>query len=53
VPLGLLFGVLTLALAGVAAASAAAGEWVIAVCAAVLAGWLATLSASALRKRRR
>jgi len=53
VSLGLLFAVLALALAGVAVASVAAGEWVIAGCAAVLAGWLGSLSATALRKRRR
>jgi hypothetical protein len=53
VALGLLFAVLTLALAGIAVASAAADQWVIAACALVLAGWFSTLSWSALRKRRR
>jgi hypothetical protein len=53
VPLAALFGVLTLALAGVAVASATAGEWIIAACAAVLAGWLASLARYSLRKTRR
>jgi hypothetical protein len=53
VPLAALFAVLTLALAGVAIAGATAGQWVIAACAAVLSGWLATLAASSLRKTRR
>jgi len=52
VPLVALFTVLTLALAGVAVASATAGEWIIAACAAVLAGWLASLARSSLRRTR-
>ncbi len=50
--MALLFAVLTCALAGVAAASALAGRWVIALAAGVLAGWMASLAASAMRKRR-
>jgi hypothetical protein len=53
VPLAALFGVLTLALAGVAVASATAGEWIIGACAAVLAGWMASLARYSLRKTRR
>jgi len=48
-----LFLVLTAALAGIAAASALAGRWPIAVAAGVLAAWMASLVASAMRKRRR
>jgi hypothetical protein len=51
VPLAALFTLIALALAGIAVASAFAGRWVIAAAAAVLAGWMASLVRSALRKR--
>jgi hypothetical protein len=52
--LGSLFALLALALAGVAFESArgaggAAGRWIIAVAAAAIAVWLATMSLRALR----
>jgi hypothetical protein len=51
-PLAALFSAITLAFAGIAAYSAAAGQWVIAVAAAALAAWMATLAWSAVRKSR-
>jgi hypothetical protein len=51
--LAALFTVLTVALAGIAVAGAAAGRWVIAVAAAAIAAWMATLAWSALRRIRR
>jgi hypothetical protein len=52
--LGTLFGLLAVALAGVAfeaarGAGGAAGRWIVAVAAAAIAVWLATLAARALR----
>ena len=52
-PLAVLFSVLTLAFAGIAVAAGAAGRWPIAVAAAALATWLATLVWGALRRIRR
>jgi hypothetical protein len=52
VSLAVLFAAITLAFAGIAAYSAAAGQWVIAVAAAALAAWMATLAWSAVRKSR-
>jgi hypothetical protein len=53
--LALLFIVLTCAFAGMAVAGAIAGGrgWVIAVAAALLAGWMSTFAAAALRRMRR
>ena len=48
-----LFAVLTLAFAGIAAAGAEAGAWVIAVGAAAIAAWMGSLAWSALRRIRR
>jgi hypothetical protein len=52
VPLAALFGVITLAFAGIAVASALAGRWAIAAAAAALAAWMATLAWGAVRKTR-
>jgi hypothetical protein len=52
VPLVALFSVIALAFAGLAAASAEAGRWLIAAAAAVLAGWMGSLAWTALRKTR-
>ncbi len=51
-PLAALFSVLTLAFGAIAVASAAAGQWVIALAAAALAAWTASLVWGTLRKRR-
>jgi hypothetical protein len=51
--LAALFTVLTCAFAGIAAAAALAGRWVIALAGAALAAWIATLASAAMRKRRR
>ncbi len=51
-PLALLFTAITLAFAGIAVWSATAGQWVIAVAAAALAAWMATLAWGAVRKMR-
>lgn len=48
---GVLFGVLALALAGMAFAAAMAGVWVIAVAALVLALWMADLARRDLTPR--
>jgi hypothetical protein len=48
-----LFSVLTLAFAGIAVASGAAGRWVIAVAAAALAAWMGSFTWAALRRIRR
>jgi hypothetical protein len=48
-----LFTVLTLAFAGIAAASASAGRWVIAVAAAAIAAWMGSFALAALRRTRR
>ncbi len=50
--LGALFFVLAASFAGVAVAAADAGVWVVAAAAAVLAVWLLTFSARALRRTR-
>ncbi len=52
-PLAILFSVITLAFGALAVYSATSGEWPIAVAAAGLAVWMATLAVSALRKTRR
>ena len=49
--LGVLFGVLAVGFAVVAAASLDARVWVIALAAAALAAWLASLAFQALRRR--
>jgi hypothetical protein len=51
--LGVLFGFLALSLAGVAWAAALASQWIVAVAAAVIALWLASLMVSAFRAARR
>ncbi|HST18062.1 MAG TPA: hypothetical protein VLK36_10360 [Gaiellaceae bacterium] len=51
-PLAVLFSLITVAFAGIAVASAAAGRWVIAFAAAALAAWMATLAWGALRRTR-
>ncbi|HZU20096.1 MAG TPA: hypothetical protein VE982_02640 [Gaiellaceae bacterium] len=51
-PLVALFGLITLAFAGIAVASASAGRWVIAAAAGVLAAWMGSFAWSALRKTR-
>jgi hypothetical protein len=48
-----LFTVLTLAFAGIAAGSATAGRWVIAVAAAAIAAWMGSFAVAALRRTRR
>ena len=48
--LGALFLVLTLFFAGIAIAAARAGVWPVAVPAAAIAAWMATMAASALRR---
>jgi uncharacterized membrane protein len=52
VPLAALFTTITLAFAAIAGWSAASGEWVIALAAAALAAWMATLAWSQVRKTR-
>ncbi len=49
--LGALFLVLTLLLAGIAAAALREGVWPIGVPAAVIAAWMATMAAASLRSR--
>jgi hypothetical protein len=49
--LGLLFAILTVAFAGIAVASARAGQWVIAVAAVALGAWLGSLALKALGLR--
>jgi len=53
VPLVALFTVLTLGFAAIAAASASAGRWVIAVAAAAIAAWMGSFALAALRRTRR
>ena len=48
-----LFTVLTLAFAGIAAGSATAGRWVIAIAAAAIAAWMGSFALAALRRTRR
>jgi hypothetical protein len=52
VPLAALFSVITVAFAGIAAASALAGRWIIAFAAGALAAWMGSLAWTALRKSR-
>ena len=49
--LGALFLVLTLLFAGIAVAAGRAEVWPVAIPAAVLGAWLATMAAAALRSR--
>ena len=49
--LGLLFVLLAASFAGIAVAAGRAGVWVVALAAAVLGGWLASLALRALRRR--
>jgi len=49
----LLFTAITLAFAGIAAAAALSGVWVVALAAAALAAWMSTLAWAAMRKTRR
>lgn len=49
--LGVLFTVLALGFAGVAAAAARAHVWVVSVAALALAGWLASLARQSLKRR--
>jgi hypothetical protein len=53
VPLVALFTALTLGFAGIAAASAAAGRWVIAAAAVAIAAWMGSFALAALRRTRR
>jgi uncharacterized membrane protein len=50
VPIAALFLAITLAFGAVAVWTAAAGRWVIAVCAAALAVWMGSLAWSAMRR---
>ena len=52
VPLAVLFSVITVGFAAIAVWSADASRWPIAVAAGALAGWMASLAWSALRKTR-
>ena len=47
-----LFFAITLAFAGIAVWTAAAGRWLLAACAAALAAWMGSLAWTALRKTR-
>ncbi len=49
--LGLLFVLLAASFAWIAFAAGRAGVWVVAVAAAVIGGWLASLALRALRRR--
>ena len=49
--LGLLFLFLAACFAGIALAAGRAGQWVIALAAAVLGAWLATMALRGLRRR--
>ena len=51
-PIAALFAAITLAFAGIAVWTGAAGEWLIAACAGVLSAWMGSLAWSALRKIR-
>ena len=53
VPLVVLFSVLTLAFAAIAAAAGTAGRWVIAAAAAAIAAWMGSFAWAALRRIRR
>jgi hypothetical protein len=52
-PIAILFSAITVAFGAIAVYSAVSGVWPIAVAAAGLAAWMATLAVSALRKTRR
>jgi hypothetical protein len=52
VPLAVLFSLITAAFAGISVYSGLAGQWPIAVAAAVLAAWMGSFAVSALRKQR-
>jgi hypothetical protein len=52
VPLAVLFSAITLAFGAIAVWSASAREWPIAVAAAALAAWMATLAWAGIRKSR-
>jgi hypothetical protein len=52
VSLALLFSVIAMAFAGIAVASALAGQWPIAAAAAALAAWMGSFAWSAIRKPR-
>ena len=52
-PLAALFSLITLAFLGIAAWTASAGRWVIALCAAALAFWMGSFAWSAVRRLRR
>jgi len=49
--LGLLFLLLAASFGGIAVTAGRAGVWVVALAAAVLGGWLASLALRALRRR--
>ncbi|MFL5952801.1 MAG: hypothetical protein ACJ76I_01665 [Gaiellaceae bacterium] len=51
-PLAALFTVITLAFAAIAAWSAGARQWPIALAAGALAGWMGSLAWAAMRKSR-
>jgi hypothetical protein len=51
-PMAVLFSLITVAFAGIAVWTGAAGEWLLAACAAVLAAWMGSLAWAALRKMR-
>ncbi len=50
VPLAALFSAITLAFLAIAAWTASAGQWIIAVCAAALALWMGSFAFTAMRK---
>jgi hypothetical protein len=52
VPMAILFSVITLGFAAIAVWSAGASRWPIALAAAALAAWMASLAWAALRKTR-
>jgi hypothetical protein len=52
VSLAALFSVITLAFLAIGVASAAAGRWVIALCALALGAWMASFAWSAVRRSR-
>jgi hypothetical protein len=52
VPLAALFSLITLAFAAIAVWSATSRQWPIAVAAAALAAWMATLAWAGIRKSR-
>ena len=52
-PLAALFALITVAFAGIAVWTGAAGKWLLAACAAALAAWMGSFTWAALRKIRR